>query len=335
MQKLISGPPARHGMSGRRAGFLFLSPLLRFALCLFPFYISLPLPAQADDSPKHAERGIQAYQAGKYDLARMFFTKALQDAVLKGKEEWAAKATLNLVDLELEAMEEVEAERLLEGLNARDPGMRCLVLWKKSQLAFLRRRHPQAIALVDSALRFTAGNKGRETSLRLDRLRYLIASREPAVWEKEYESFRNRLAAADRGKAAGLEAAAAMARRDYGRADTLWRAAMIYYREQGRLAKVAACMNQVAICQFSLGMRPDALDMNARAVAIFTELGLAMPGLRAQALRILLVDDDRELAKLKQDMDLIGQRLSGFDLQGILDEYSQNLGGAPTLPPGP
>lgn len=288
-------------------------------------------PARADDSPKHAERGVQAYQAGKYDLARMFFTRALQDAVLKGKDEWAVKATLNLVDLELEAMEEQEAERLLESIATRDPALRCLVLWKRSQLAFQRRRHTQAVALADSALKLAGKDKAREIPLRLDRLRYLIASREPAEWEKEYAAMRPRLSGVDRGRAASLEASAAMARKEFARADTLWKAAMVHYREQGRLARVGACLNQQALALFSQGLREDALDMNGRAVAVFTELGLAMPGLRAQALRLLLVEDDRELAKLRQDMDLVGQRFSGFDLQGILDEYSQSLRGAPSL----
>jgi hypothetical protein len=54
-------------------------------------------------------------------------------------------------------------------------------------------------------------------------------------------------------------------------------------------------------------------------------LGLEVPGLKAQALKLLLVEDQRELAKLRQDMDLVGQRFTGFDLQGLLDEYSQNM----------
>lgn len=308
-----------------------LFPILGIALCLLPF--AFPPITHADDSPKHAERGVQAYQAGKYDLARIFFTRALQDAVLKGKEEWVAKATLNLVDLELEAMDDREVERLLAGLNSRDPAMRSLVLWKRSQLAFLRRRPDQALTLIDSAIGMGGGrDKARETGLRLDRLRYRIAHEDPVAWSKEYEALRARLSVADPGKAAGLDASAAMARKDFARADTLWKAAIAWHRGQGRLAKVAACMNQAAIALFSLGRREEALETNARAVAIFTELGLAMPGLRAQALRLLLSDDDRELAKLKQDMDLVGQRLTGFDLQGILDEYSQNLRGAPALP---
>jgi hypothetical protein len=120
---------------------------------------------------------------------------------------------------------------------------------------------------------------------------------------------------------------AAMARQEFAKADTLWREAMGYYRDQGRLAKVAACLNQSAICRFSLGRREEALETNARAVAIFAELGLEIPGLKTQALRLLLMEDGPELAKLRQDMDLVGQRFSGFDLQGILDEYSHNLRG--------
>ena len=62
-----------------------------------------------------------------------------------------------------------------------------------------------------------------------------------------------------------------------------------------------------------------------RSVAIYSELGLELPGLRAQALRLLLVEDPKELAKLHQDMDLVGQKFSGFDLQGVLDEYSHSM----------
>jgi hypothetical protein len=276
----------------------------------------------ADDSPKYAERGMSAYFAGKYDLARMFFSKALQDAVLKGKEDWIAKATFNLVDVELEAHEEIEAGRLLDGMNPRDKGLRSLWLWKRSQLAFLQRHHPLAVELVDSALLLGKGDPAKESAEGADRLRYLIQSQEPSAWSSEYEAFRKKLG---RQRSAPLDAMAAMARKDYGRADTLWREAMVYYREQGRLAKVAACLNQSALCLFSLGRRGDALEENARAVAIYGELGLEIPGLKAQALRLLLVDDERELAKLRQDMDLVEQRFSGFDLQGILDEYSHSM----------
>jgi hypothetical protein len=297
--------------------------------------LALAAATFADDSPKHAERGVQAYREGKFDLARLFFTKALQDAVLKGREEWVAKATLNLADLELEAMEEEEAGRLLESVKTRKPELMSLVLWKRSQLAFLRRRHGEALSLVDSALALSAGDRGMETSLRLDRLRYLIQSREPSAWEGEYGRYMDGLGSAARDRALALEAAAEMARQRFGRADTLWREAMARYRDQGRLAKVAACFNQSAICLFSRGLRAEALDMNARAVAIYAELGLAVPGLRAQALRLILADDEGELAKLRREMDLVGQRLGGFDLQGILDEYTHSMRGAPALPPGP
>ncbi|HKP97512.1 MAG TPA: hypothetical protein VJ385_17335 [Fibrobacteria bacterium] len=278
--------------------------------------------ARADDSPKYAERGLSAYHAGKYDLARMFFSKALQDAVLKGRDDWIAKATFNLVDLELESNNEMEAGRLLDGVNVRDRGLRSLWLWKRSQLAFQQRRFPLALEWVDSALGLAKGDAPKETSMRLDRMRYLIHSREPSVWASQYETFRKSL---PRERAVPLDAMAAMARKEYALADTLWQEAMGYYRDQGRLAKVAGCLNRSALCLFSLGRRAEALESNSRAVAIFGELGLEVPGLKAQALRLLLVQDERELAKLRQDMDLVGQRFSGFDLQGILDEYSQNL----------
>ena len=295
--------------------------IFNFQFAIF-FCILAAVPLRADDSPKYAERGISAYYAGKYDLARRFFSKALQDAVLKGKEEWIAKATLNLVDVELEAGEEAEAGRLLEGSVSRDKGIRSLWLWKRSQLAFAQRHPAVALELVDSALILAKGDAVKETSMGLDRLRYLIQSREPAVWSAQYESFRKK---PGRQRSAALDAMAAMARKEYGRADTLWHEAMGYYRDQGRLAKVAGCLNQSALCLFSLGRRDEAVEVNARAVAIYGELGLELPGLRAQALRLLLVEDERELAKLRLDMDLVGQRFSGFDLQGILDEYSHSL----------
>lgn len=291
--------------------------------------------SRADDSPKHAERGVQAYREGKFDLARLFFTKALQDAVLKGREDWVAKATLNLADLEMEAMEEEEAGRLLGSVKTRKPELLAMVLWKRSQLAYLRRRHGEAVSLADSALRLSAGDRGMEAALRQDRLRYLIGSREPAAWEAEYGRYMDGLGSAGRGRAVALEAAVEMARSRYGRADTLWREAAALYRGQGRLAKVAASFNQSAVCLFSRGLRAEALDMNARAVAIYAELGLSIPGLRAQALRLILADDEGELAKLRQEMDLVGRRLGGFDLQGILDEYTHSMRGAPALPPGP
>ena len=295
---------------------------LTFAFCILTFAFSARV--HADDSPKYAERGMSAYYAGKYDLARMFFAKALQDAVLKGNDEWTAKATFNLADLEMEANDELEAARLLDGMNPRERPYRALWLWKRSQLAFLQRKHSRAIGLADSALVLAKGDAARTTSIGLDRIRYLIQSGESSVWAVQYEDLRKGLG---RARSAPLDAMAAMARKDFAKADALWRQAMGYYRDQGRLAKMAACLNQSAICLFSLGRRDEALDANLRAVAIFGELGLEIPGLKAQALRLLLVEEGPELAKLRQEMDLVGQRLSGFDLQGILDEYSHNLRG--------
>jgi tetratricopeptide (TPR) repeat protein len=301
----------------------FRSSIFHFSLFILTFALACA-PARADDSPKYAERGMSAYYAGKYDLARMFFAKALQDAVLKGNDEWIAKATFNLVDLELEANDDREVARLLDGMNPREKPYRALWLWKRSQLAFQQRRHSQAVELADSALILAKGDASRSTSMGLDRMRYLIQSREPSAWSAQYETLRKGLG---RARSAPLDAMAAMARKDFGKADTLWREAMGYYRDQGRLAKVAACLNQSALCLFSLGRREEALEANLRAVAIFGELGLEIPGLKAQALRLLLVEDGPELAKLRQEMDLVGQRFSGFDLQGILDEYSHNLRG--------
>jgi tetratricopeptide (TPR) repeat protein len=299
----------------------FRFPCLILGICL----LAVSASVRADDSPKYAERGRSAYYAGKYDLARLFFAKALQDAILKGKEEWVAKATLNLVDVDLEALEEGEAGRLLEGLSTRDKGLRSLIIWKRSQLAYQQRRFPEAIVQVDSAIGFAKGDPIKELGMRIDRLRYLIQSQSPSAWETEFANFQSQMGRMDRGRMAGLLAMAAMARRDFTKADTLWREAMNYYRDQGRLAKVAACLNQSAICQFSSGHREEAKESNSRAVAIYSELGLELPGLRAQALRLILVEDPRELAKLRQDLDLLGQRFSGFDLQGILDGYSQSM----------
>ena len=279
----------------------------------------------ADDSQKYAERGVAAYHSGKFDLARLFFAKALQDAVLKGKDDWIAKATLNLVDVELEALDEAEAGRLLEGVVTRDKSLRSLVFWKRSQLAYQQRKFSEALSLVDSALQLAKGDARKQTSMRLDRLRYLMQSKEPSAWAPDYQAFREFMGSLDRGRVAGLNAMAAMARKEFEKADTLWREAATYYRDQGRLAKMAACINQSALCLFASGNREDAQEYNSRAVAIYSELGLELPGLRTQALRLLLVENSRELAKLRQDMDLLGQRFGGFDLQGILDEYSRSM----------
>ncbi len=296
---------------------------------VFGFALSILLicatRSQADDSPKYAERGMAAYAAGKYDLARLFFNKALQDAVLKGKEDWIAKATINLADVELEAMDYGEAGRLLEGLSTRDNSLRSLIIWKRSQLAYQERKFPQALLLVDSSLQLAKGENDKERVMQLDRLRYLIQSRDPSEWSQEFEAFAKHLGRLDQGRTSGLQAMAAMARKEFSVAEPFWQQAIIYYRDQGRLAKVAACLNQQAICLFSLGQREAAQESNSRAVAIYGELGLNIPGLRAQALRLLLIEDPRELAKLRQDMDLLGQRFNGFDLQAILDEYSHSL----------
>ena len=312
------------GSAASKWGF----PILPFSIFNFHFSIFFAFafcaaaPLRADDSPKYAQRGLAAYTAGKYELARMFLAKALQDAVLKGKEEWIAKATLNLADIEMEMGEEPEAERLLEGLAVRDKALRSLWLWKRSQSAFARRRFEQALALVDSALRLAKGDTERELAMRGDRLRYLIQSRERGAWAGALEEWGKR---AGRARSVPVEAMAAMAGGDFARADTLWREAAEGYRGQGRLAKAAASLNQSALCLHSLGRREEAMEANGRAVAIYGELGLELPGLKAQALRLLLVEDERQLAKLRQDMDLVGQRYSGFDLQGILDEYSHSL----------
>jgi hypothetical protein len=178
---------------------------------------------------------------------------------------------------------------------------------------------------VDSSLQLAKGERAKEMVMQLDRLRYLIQSREPDVWGQEYVDFCKHLGRLDPGRTAGLQAMAAMARKEFGQAEPFWQQAIVYYRDHGRLAKVAACLNQQAICLFASGHREDAQQANSRSVAIYSELGLDIPGLKAQALRLLLIEDPRELAKLRQDMDLLGQRFNGFDLQVVLNEYSHSM----------
>lgn len=298
--------------------------MLVFALSLWlnTFFVAQTF---ADDSPIYAVRGMSAYKAGKYELAKMFFTKALQDAVLKGNEDWVVKATLNLVDLNLEMMDDSEASRLLEGLTTHNRNYLSLILWKKSQVAYDLRQFSAAISLIDSALKIAKVNGGNEVGIELDRLRYLIQIGSESVWRPLYLSFNSRKGKLDKGRVAGLDALVAMSQKEWGKADTLWQLATNYYRDKGRLAKVASGLNQSAVCKFSLGHREDALETNQRAVSILGELGLEIPGLKAQALRLLLIENPSELAKIRKDMDLLGQRLGGFDLQGILDEYSRSL----------
>jgi tetratricopeptide (TPR) repeat protein len=290
-------------------------------IALIPLVLQRPLRAQ--DSPHLARKGVAAYRAGEYDLARLFFARSLRDAVLKGREEWIVKAAANLTDLELEIGEAAEAETLLDGIPVRNRDLRSLWLWKRSQAAFACRRTDSALALIDSALALCRDPE-REPVMRGDRLRYLIRGRGPEAWKGDLESWRKRVGGR---KGAAVAAAAAMAEGRFGAADSLWREAAEAFRDEGRPAMIAACLNQSALCLLSLGRRAEASETNARAVAIYGELGLELPGLKARALGLLLVEDEAQLANLRRDMDLVGRRFSGFDLQGILDEYTQSLRG--------
>ncbi len=297
-------------------------------LSLFFFMIFLtPFWAMAGDtSPKLSGRGLQAYHAGKYDLAKLFFNQALQDAVLKGHEEWVVKSALNLVDLELDAQNTAEAAKILKTLQpSENKALQGFILWKKSQCSFLDHQFAMALMEIEKAMPLLPNHSPELMALQFDQYKYLLSAKKFIAHKEEYQKFKASLSKKDQWRALPLEAKILMSENNFGDAAKIWNECTASYREKGQLQKTAASLNQLAICQFRNGQKELAKEANSKAIGIYGELGLLIPGLKAQALKMSLTEDKTELAKLQQDMDLVGQRVSQFDLQEVLHEYAQVL----------
>ncbi len=288
--------------------------------------------ANGQSSPEWALKGRNAYQDGRLDLARMYFQRAMEEAVLNGVDDWLVKAALNLIDVELEAHNLEDALKLLDQVpSSSDPELRSLVLWKKSQALHAQKRVHEASVVCDSALSLLPRGHMAKPSMEADRLRIALSGDKNGEWDSDLKRFEKKYGNKEKVLVRSLRAAAAMHEGNFTEAADLWRRLAVDYRERGRLSQVAASLNRLALCGLALGDSAAALEDNRKAVGIYREMGLALPALRAHALIFLIGGDDAELAKSRREMDFVGLGRTGFDLQDVLDEYAQFLPASPPV----
>jgi tetratricopeptide (TPR) repeat protein len=266
---------------------------------------------------------VEAYRAGRMDLAKLFFERAYRQSALEGRPDWTARAACNLADLALESRALGEAERWLEAVADARGEAGALVLWKRSQLLHARKRPREAIAALDSSLQMSRPGGLLEDRMELDRLRYLFTLEDSAAWDERFEAFRQRLRSSRRGEALGLWAWASMRRGRFAQAESLWSEAAGHYREERRLLGVGEALSHRALCLHALDRRSEALRLADQAEGVFEEMGFTVGQLRAAALRLLL-EEDAVLAKSAREIDFLPGARRGDDWSELLDDYAQS-----------
>lgn len=286
----------------------------------------------AQGSPEWALRGVKAYQEGRLELSRMYFQRAMEDAVLRGMDEWLVKAALNLIDLELESHDIAAALLILDKTpRSSHPELEALLLWKKAQILHAQKRVNEAAFVCDSALAVLPSGHAARPALEADRIRIAISRGTSPEWSPLLKNFIKKHGKKERILQRSLRATAAMQMGAFKEAQELWSLLVEDFRGQGRLSQVAASLNKLAVCRLALGDSLAALEENNKAVGIYRELGLLVPALTAQALKLLIEKDTVLLAKSRREMDLVSLGSTGFDLQDVLDEYAQILSARPPL----
>ncbi len=295
-------------------------------MLLFPMLSGL----YAVTAPHLAQRGLDAYKKGNYESAYLYFNRALEKAVLEAREDWKVMAVLNLTDLDMDSERFIKAEKRMEALSRPESHeLEALLLWKRSQCAFRLGKSDQAMLLLDSALAVDAGHKEYELAMQQDRLRYRLEndSSQTEQWLYDFEVLQKETSKAKRPGLVELRALYEMQRRDYKSALQFWKKAIDYNRDRRKLLRMASCIREQALCYIALNQLEEANTLVLSSSGIYEQLGLHLPSLKTQALQLFILQDPGALAKLRRDLDLIGQGVNGFNLAIVLSQYQESFPG--------
>ncbi len=278
--------------------------------------------AKAEDAARLSLRGVEAYQTGRLDLARIFFERAYRQAALQGRLDWVVLSACNLFDVALETRNLEDAERWLDAARDAQGAERAVVLWKQSQLLNVRHEPEAAVGAVDSALALRPLDADIKVRMQIDRYRYEFALEDSAAWEKSFTAFRADLKTDGKKETIGLWAWANMRWRRYAAAESLWSDALDAYRAEHRPLAVGEALAYRALCLHALDRRQEALHSADLAEAVFEETGFALGRLRAQALQALLGGD--AVAKSGRESDFLARESMGDDWKDLLDDYVES-----------
>ncbi len=279
--------------------------------------------ANNEDPTRLASRGVEAYQAGRLELARLFFERSFRQSALTGNTEWSLRAACNLADLALETRTLNEAERWLE-LASQIPGKDLnLVFWKRSQLAFARGQSLKAQSLLDSGLQLGKLEGLTKLRMEMDRLRYQFTTLDSNAWNTQFTALKSRCNTSQQKETVELWAWASMRRGHYLEAERAWTAAMAQYRDLHRFVALGNALAYRAICLYALKRNSESIRLTEQADAVFEEIGFKMGQLRVAALKILL-EDDVMLAKSGREIDFLTGDRTLEDWSTLLNDYSQS-----------
>ncbi len=300
--------------------------LIRIIICLLTaFNCSFSLNASM-----LANKGIGAYKNGDYNRARQFFQHAMQQAVLQADEALIIRASLNLVDIELDAQQYKIVGDLLGALpTTTDKELLLVIQWKTSQYQFRQGRVSAALTSLQAGQKACAeGGYEFCHSMTLDIFRMRAALIRPgqedaASLSRDISQFKGRLKKRQHHSLSGLEALLAMLQGEYAQAADLWHVSVDYNREAGKFVHMAECLNYLALCQLKTGKLSEANLTNNRATGVYRSLGLELPALRTYALTIFMEKDQKKVDKIQRELELIQRTQPDFNLFSIIQEYIQ------------
>jgi len=303
--------------------------LIIFCVCASVLY--------ARQAPTLAARGVDCYRKGQYNKARYYFTQAMKEAFLQAREDWIARAVLNLADLEMDECNYHEVRSLLDRIpTLSDPELYTAVLWKKSQYYFHTGMHDSAMALIGEAgsrctEKYSFCNAVQADVFRMRLDSELSQEGNLERLKKDISVFKKEIPVEKQLSLNSLEALIAMKEKDYEQSAELLKKAVDYYRAGGQHSRMARSLNYLAIAQYMSGRKQEARETNSLAVDVYKRIGLQIPEIKAYALNVFITQDSSELDKIKSNLELIGETKTGFSLKDIVQDY-QKFANLP-LPP--
>jgi len=279
--------------------------------------------------PSLSAKGVEYFKNGQYSRAKRLLTQALKKSLLSARDDWVIKATLNLAEIEMAAGHYKSVDKLLQSLPLKvEPDLKRLILWKQGQNYFYQNEMESAESTLNQALDLCRerGNKPVFChNIYLDFFRVQLKTGEFDSVKQSYEEYKSSVPKKKYPSLYVNDALVLMRDQQYLEASLLWTKAVEHHREAKRMARMAACLNKLALSQFMEGKIELARETNKKSESVFIVMGLRMPAIKAALLNLILYQNTEKLPeevdKLKSNLDFMGLKFSDFNVQNIVRDY--------------
>ncbi|MBF0432122.1 MAG: tetratricopeptide repeat protein [Fibrobacteria bacterium] len=288
------------------------------------------VPCFSMNSPFLAAKAIRSFQAGKPQEARQLLYKSLKKALINSREDWIAKAALNLAEIEIQSGYYSQARVLLNKIpDLEDNEIRTLMFWKRAKLCVREGQIDSALWLINKASQNNRKDYSFFHDLRIDELRIKLEKASGGTdinkIQDDIQALKKDLPGKITGAIFALEALAMMKENNYSGAAIAWQKAIDYYQTKKLLVPMGQSLHYAAMCAYTRGDIKTALVFNKRAIGVFSAMGMERPGMKIWLFSLFLSESPIEQEKLKNKIGMLLKSSPNFSAQKELKNFRKYI----------